>query len=147
MVNITIDHQNLSVPEGTTIIEAAASAGIFIPKLCYLKEINEIAACRICVVELEGMERVITACNNVVKEGMVIFTNSPKVRKARKKNVQLILSQHDCKCAVCVRSGNCTLQKVANDLGIIDVPFKEPVKLWQRISYAEWQPNIPAFIF
>ncbi len=137
MVNLTINHQNISVPEGTTIMEAVAGIGIPIPKLCYLKGINEIAACRACVVELEGMERVITACNNNVKEGMVIYTNSKKVRQARKRNIQLILSQHDCKCAVCARNGNCTLQKVANDLGIIDLPFKE------RFEDTPWNKEFP----
>ena len=108
MVNITIDNQKISVPSGTTIMEAAAKLGTPIPKLCYLKDINEIAACRVCVVEIEGKDRLVTSCNNVVTEGMVIYTNSPKVRIARRQTVQLILSQHDCKCATCVRSGNCT---------------------------------------
>ena len=94
MVNLTIDNINVSVPEGTTIMDAAKMADIPIPKLCYLKDINEIAACRVCVVELEGIERLVTSCNNVVKEGMVIHTNSPKVRTARRQTVQLILSQH-----------------------------------------------------
>ena len=89
MVNLTIDNINVSVPEGTTIMDAAQMANIPIPKLCYLKDINEIAACRVCVVELEGMERLVTSCNNVVKEGMVIHTNSPKVRTARRQTVQL----------------------------------------------------------
>lgn len=137
MVNITIDNIKLSIPEGTTIMEAAASAGIPIPKLCYLKGINEIAACRVCLVELEGMEKLSTSCNNVVKEGMVIYTNSPKVRAARRKNVQLILSQHDCKCATCVRSGNCALQQLANDLNLIDLPFK------QRLEDFPWDKNFP----
>ena len=128
MVNITIDNQKITVPEGTTIMEAAKELGIPIPKLCYLKDINEIAACRVCVVEMEGMDQLITSCNNVVKEGMVLYTNSPKVRADRRKTVQLILSQHDCKCATCVRSGNCTLQTVANDLNIIDLPFKEKLE-------------------
>ena len=125
MVNVTIDTQKISVPSGTTIMEAAAKLGTPIPKLCYLKDINEIAACRVCVVEIEGKDRLVTSCNNVVTEGMVIYTNSPKVRIARRQTVQLILSQHDCKCATCVRSGNCTLQQVANDLNLIDLPFKE----------------------
>lgn len=137
MVNITIDNQLISVPEGTTIMEAAYSADIQIPKLCYLKGINEIAACRVCLVELEGMDKLITACNNVVKEGMTIFTNSPKVRAARRKNVQLILSQHDCKCATCVRSGNCTLQNLANNLNILELPFKE------RLEDFPWNKTFP----
>lgn len=137
MVNLTIDNCKISVPEGTTIMEAAKSSNILIPKLCYLKDINEIAACRVCVVELEGMEKLITSCNNVVKEGMVIHTNSPKVRADRRRTVQLILSQHDCKCATCVRSGNCTLQTVANDLNIIDLPYKE------RFEQIPWDKDFP----
>ena len=78
MVNLTINNRRLSVPEGTTIMAAAASIGINIPHLCYLKEINEIAACRVCVVELKGKDKLITACNNKVEEGMEIYTNSPK---------------------------------------------------------------------
>ena len=95
MVNLKIDKIDVSVPEGTTVMEAAASVGIKIPSLCYLKNINEIAACRICLVELKGKDKLITSCNNVVQEGMEIYTNSPKVRSARRTNVQLILSQHD----------------------------------------------------
>ena len=137
MVNLKIDHNEISVPEGTTIMEAAALAGIDIPKLCYLKDINEIAACRVCLVEVVGKEKLVTSCNNKVQEGLEILTNSPKVRVARKQNVQLILSQHDFKCATCVRSGNCTLQTLSNDLNIIDLPFKE------RVEHAPWDKNFP----
>ena len=137
MVNLTIDEKQICVPEGTTIMEAARENGIRIPKLCYLKDINEIAACRVCVVELEGMDKLITSCNNVAKEGMVIHTNSPKVRMDRRKIIQMILSRHDCKCATCVRSGNCTLQTVANDLNIIDLPYKE------RFEETPWDKKFP----
>lgn len=137
MVNLTIDNQVISVPEGTTIIEAAELAGIPIPRLCYLKDLNEIAACRICVVELEGMERLVTSCNNLAEGGMVIYTNSAKVRKDRRMTVELILSHHDCRCAVCVRSGNCTLQSIANDLNIIDSPFK------QELEQLPWNKDFP----
>ena len=137
MVNLTIDNIQLSVPEGTTIMEAAKTIGISIPKLCFLKDINEIAACRVCVVELEGMDRLVTSCNNAVQEGMVIYTNSPKVRHARRDTVQLILSQHDCECATCVRSGNCSLQKLANDLNIIEVPYKK------RLEDFPWDKTFP----
>lgn len=125
MVNLIIDGKQISVKENTTIMEAAAQNGIPIPKLCYLKGINEIAACRVCVVELEGKEKLITSCNNVAEEGMVIYTNSPKVRRHRRTNVELILSQHDCQCVSCARSGNCSLQAVANDLNILDNPYKK----------------------
>ena len=137
MVNLTINNRRVSVPEGTTIMNAAASIGINIPHLCYLKDINEIAACRVCVVELKGKDKLITACNNKVEEGMEIFTNSPKVREIRKMNVQLILSQHDCHCATCVRSGNCSLQTISNNLGIIDVPFKE------ELENTPWNKDFP----
>lgn len=137
MVNLTIDKRQISVPEGTTILEAAQMNGIPIPKLCYLKDLNEIAACRVCVVEMEGKDRLITSCNNVAEEGMVLYTNSPKVRKDRRMTVELILSQHDCQCAVCARSGNCTLQSVANDLNIIDSPYQKEL---ERIP---WNKEFP----
>ena len=123
MVNLTINGTKVSVKEGTTILDAAKSIGETIPTLCYLKEINEIGACRVCVVEVEGTERCVTACNNFVEEGMVVYTNSRKVRTTRKTNVKLILSQHDYKCGTCVRSGNCTLQSLANELNISDMPY------------------------
>lgn len=129
MVKLTIDNQTVQVKEGTTILEAARSIGIEIPTLCYLKEINEIGACRVCVVEVEGADKLVTACNNKVQEGMVVYTHSGKVRKVRKTNVKLILSQHDFRCATCIRSGNCTLQTIANDLNIGEMPYyMEPEK-------------------
>ena len=137
MVNLTIDNIKISAKENMTIMEAAESAGIPIPKLCFLKGINEIAACRVCVVELEGKEKLITACNNSVEEGMVVYTNSPKVRIDRRRTVQMILSQHDCKCAICVRSGNCTLQTLANDLNIQDVLYEE------QLEDQPWDKNFP----
>ncbi|MDD2978654.1 MAG: [FeFe] hydrogenase, group A [Hespellia sp.] len=137
MVNLTIDNKALSVPEGTTIMEAARQAGIPIPKLCYLKGINEIGACRVCVVEIEGKERLVTSCNNCAEEGMVIKTNSPKVRMSRKRTVQLLLSQHNCECAVCARSRNCTLQTVANDLNMIDLPYEK------KIEKIPWNKKFP----
>ena len=127
MVNLRIDNIPVSVPEGTTILEAAKQAGINIPTLCYLKDINEIGACRVCVVEIKGMEKLAASCNSEVSEGMEVFTNSPKVRKARKTNVELILSQHDSNCTTCVRSGNCSLQSLANDLGLFENPYKVSV--------------------
>ncbi len=137
MVNLTIDNKAISIPAGTTIMEAAEANGIRIPRLCYLKEINEIGACRVCVVEMEGKEKLITSCNNIVEDGMVLYTNSPKVRMNRKNTVKLLLSQHDCQCAVCVRSGNCSLQQLANDLNIIDPPFH------QELDRIPWNMNFP----
>ena len=137
MVNLTIDGKQISVKENTTIMEAADQNGITIPSLCYLKGINEIAACRVCVVELEGKERLITACNNIAEEGMVVYTNSPKVRNHRRNTVELILSQHDCLCVTCMRSGNCSLQKIANDLDILEIPFKK------ELEHQPWNKNFP----
>jgi len=125
MVNLKIDGVSVSVPEGSTILQAAATAGIHIPTLCYYKGLNEIGACRVCVVEVKGENKLCPACNSKVYEGMEILTNSPKAREARKINVELVLSEHDCKCATCVRSGNCALQEIANDLGITDLPYEE----------------------
>ena len=127
MVKLMIDGNQIEVPENTTILEAAARTGIRIPTLCFLKDLNEIGACRVCVVEIEGYDKLFTACNNVVKEGMVIHTNSRKVRNVRKTNVELILSQHNVSCATCVRSGNCSLQQIAGDLNIYDVPMMKQI--------------------
>ena len=127
MVNVTIDGKNISVPEKTTILEAAAKAGIKIPTLCYWKELNEIGACRVCVVEVEGCSRLVTACNSQVEEGMVIRTNSKKAREARRVNVELILSEHGGSCTSCVRSGNCTLQEIAGDLNIGELSYEKKV--------------------
>lgn len=122
-VTLTIDHKSVTVPENTTILEAARSANINIPTLCYLKDINEIGACRICCVEVEGMERLVPACDNVVADGMVVFTNSAKAREARRINLRLILSHHDTSCTNCTRSGNCTLQQLANDFNMRGTHF------------------------
>ncbi|MCD7817610.1 MAG: [FeFe] hydrogenase, group A, partial [Lachnospiraceae bacterium] len=137
MVNVTINGKQYKVKDDSTILDAAASVGIFIPTLCYLKDINNIGACRVCVVEVENCAKLVTACNNKVWEGMVVHTNSPKVRESRKNNVELILSQHDCQCATCVRSGNCSLQTIANDLGILELPFKK------KVAKAAWPMNFP----
>lgn len=137
MVTLTIDRMEVTVPEGTTIMEAAASVHIDIPRLCYLKGINEISACRVCVVEMEGKDKLITSCNNVVEEGMVIYTNSPKVRLNRRKTVSMLLSQHDGQCVNCSRSMNCSLQTIANDLNILENPFK------QELVHKEWDKTFP----
>ena len=123
MVTLTINGQTVQVPAGTTILEAAEKAGIKIPTLCYLKDINKIAACRMCVVEVEGSDRLAAACDTPVEEGLVVHTNTPKVRKARRVNMELLLSQHASYCSTCIRSGNCPLQKLANDLNIHEMPY------------------------
>ena len=122
-MTLTINGQTVQVPAGTTILEAAEKAGIKIPTLCYLKDINEIAACRMCVVEVEGSDRLAAACDTPVEEGLVVHTNTPKVRKARRINMELLLSQHASYCSTCIRSGNCPLQKLANDLNIHEMPY------------------------
>ena len=95
MVNIKINNMPLSVPKGITILEAARFAGIEIPTLCYLKEINEIGACRMCMVEVKGARSLVASCVFPVNEGMEIFTNTEKVRKSRKTNLELVLSTHN----------------------------------------------------
>ena len=142
MVNLIIDGQAVQVKEGTTILEAARQVGIKIPHLCYLKDINEIAACRVCCVEVEGERAMVASCNTPVKEGMKVRTNSPRVRLTRRTNVELILSQHDCKCATCMRSGNCQLQTIANDLGILVVPYE--TQLPQGLRSA-WTTTFPLY--
>ena len=99
MVTLVIDYKTVCVPEGTSILHAAREAGIEIPTLCYLKDLNEIGACRICMVEVEGQETLVAACDNEVHAGMVIHTNSQKVRMTRRVNLQLLLSQHEVNCA------------------------------------------------
>ncbi len=118
MVNILINNKPYTVPKGSTILEAARYAGIEIPTLCYLKDINQIGACRICLVEVKGARSLVAACVFPVNEGMEIFTNSEKVRHSRKLTLELILSNHDRKCLSCVRSGNCELQKLCKEFGV-----------------------------
>nr|WP_297279702.1 [FeFe] hydrogenase, group A [uncultured Butyricicoccus sp.] len=142
MVNLTINGEKICVPEGTTIKEAAEQAGIRIPTLCYFKDLNDIGACRVCCVEVEGERRMVTACNNPVREGMVVWTNSPRARETRRVNVELILSQHDCHCATCVRSQNCKLQEIANDLGIFVNPYEEDLP---RGIHAQWTTTFPLY--
>ena len=120
MVKVKINGIEVEVPAGSTILEAAYKAGIDIPTLCYLKDINEIGACRICVVEVKGARGLVTACVYPVADGMEVFTNTEKVQKARKMNLELVLSTHNQDCLGCVRSGDCELQKLAKDYGIKD---------------------------
>ena len=137
MVKLMINGQEVSVKNGTTIMDAAEKVGIHIPHLCYLKGINEIGACRVCVVEIKGMEKLVTACNTVCEDGMEIFTNSPRVRRYRRINVELILSDHNANCASCVKSGNCTLQQISNDLGIILTDYENIAEK------PRWDINLP----
>ena len=137
MVKLMINGQEVSVKNGTTIMDAAEKVGIHIPHLCYLKGINEIGACRVCVVEIKGMEKLVTACNTVCEDGMEIFTNSPRVRRYRRINVELILSDHNANCASCIKSGNCTLQQISNDLGIILTDYENIAEK------PRWDINLP----
>lgn len=137
MVNLTIDQKKVQVPEGTTILKAAAAAGIEIPTLCFLKDLNEIGACRICCVEIEGKETLAASCNTKVEEGMVVYTSSLKAHYARRMNLQIILSQHDFRCAACHRNGSCSLQKICADMNINEEPFK------QDYEKSEWDSRFP----
>lgn len=119
-VNIKINGMDVAAPKGSTILEAARYAHIDIPTLCFLKEINEIGACRICVVEVKGARSLVASCVYPINEGMEVWTNTPKVLNSRKKTLELILSNHDRKCLSCVRSGNCELQKLCKDLKVED---------------------------
>jgi len=124
MVNCKINGIAVSVPKGSTILEAARVAGVEIPTLCYMKKINEIGACRICVVEATGARGLVTACVYPVAEGMEIKTNTEKVQKARKTTLELMLSTHDKKCLSCVRSTNCELQKLCREYGVEESSFE-----------------------
>lgn len=119
-INLKINGMAVSAPAGTTILEAARLAHIDIPTLCFLKEINEIGACRICVVEVKGARSLVASCVYPISEGMEVFTNTPKVIDSRKKTLQLILSDHDKRCLSCIRSGSCELQALCFELGVDD---------------------------
>ncbi len=119
-VSLKINGVEVTAPKGSTILEAARLAHIDIPTLCYLKEINEIGACRICVVEVKGARSLVASCVHPVNDGMEVWTNTPKVLDSRKKTLQLILSNHNKACLSCVRSGDCELQKLCKDLNVDD---------------------------
>ena len=137
MVTLKIDGHQVSVPEGTTILDAAKLVSIKIPTLCYLKEVNEIAACRICVVEVEGLDRLVPACTAKVHEGMVVHTCTDRVKRTRRINLRLILSQHNSNCPLCIRNGNCTLQDLARDNNLIYNPYPKnvPSSPWPTSNY------------
>ncbi len=123
-VKISIDGVEMEVPKTYTILDAAREYGIDIPTLCHLKDINEIGACRMCIVEVEGARGFVTSCVMPVSEGMVVRTNTPAIRDARKVTLELLLSNHDRKCLTCVRSENCELQALAKKLNITDIEFE-----------------------
>ena len=124
MVTLTIDDQKVCVPEGTTIIQAAKQAGIDIPTLCFLKEINEVGDCRMCIVEVEGRRGFATSCIQTVEEGMVVHTHTPNVLEARHVILDLIISNHAKDCLTCTRSGNCELQALAVKFNVLNIEFE-----------------------
>ncbi len=124
MINIKINDKDYSVPASYTILDAAREAGIKIPTLCYLKDVNQIGACRMCLVEIKGARALQAACVYPVSEGLEIYTNSAKVREARRDTLELILSNHDKKCLTCVRNRNCELQTLADELGVDGLRFE-----------------------
>ena len=123
-ITLTIDGQEIKVEKGTTILEAAKQAGIDIPTLCFLKDINEVGDCRMCIVELEGKRGFATSCIQKVEEGMVVHTNTPNVMEARHVILDLIISNHAKDCLTCTRSGNCELQALATKFNISKVEFE-----------------------
>lgn len=127
MVTLTIDGMTVTVPEGTMVLEAARQAGIHIPTLCHLKDVNAIGACRMCLVEVEGARALQASCVYPVGEGMVIHTHSPKVVQARRTVLQLLLSDHNRECTTCVRNRTCELQSLCEELGVDEVPYSGAV--------------------
>lgn len=122
-VNITIDTRKIQAPRHYTVLEAARAANIAIPTLCFLKGVNEIGACRMCLVEIEGTRSLQAACVYPISDGLVIWTQTPAVREARRVNLELILSNHDRQCLTCIRSRSCELQRLAEELNIKDIRF------------------------
>ncbi len=133
-VKVKINGIEVEVDSNATILEAARTAGFKVPTLCYLKEMNEIGACRICVVEVKGARSLVASCVHPVSDGMEIITNSPKLIEARRKTAQLILSEHNRECLTCVRSGNCELQDVCTELGVVDENYYHGVKAEHEID-------------
>ena len=119
-VTVKINGREYEVPAGIKIIDAARIAKIDIPTLCYLKDVNEIGACRLCLVEVKGARGLMAACVTTVSDGMEIWTNTPRVVESRKTNLELILSTHKKECLSCIRSNSCELQKLCRDLGVTD---------------------------
>lgn len=123
MINMTIDGQKIRVEEGTSVLEAARSAGIHIPTLCYLEEVQAIGACRVCLVDVQGNKNLQASCTLPASEGMVVTTTNERVRKARRFSVEMLLSNHPFDCLTCARNLNCELQSIAYELGVREVTF------------------------
>ena len=128
IISLTIDGKQIEVEKGTTILEAARKANIDIPTLCFLKEINEIGDCRMCLVEVEGRRGFVTSCIQKAEEGMIVKTNTPSIIEARKMVLDLILSNHQRDCLTCVRNGNCELQKLAEEFGVTGIKYNGKVQ-------------------
>jgi len=137
MVNLKIDNKQASVSDGSTILDAAKSVGVAIPTLCFLKDICDVGACRVCAVEIEGDDRLSAACNTIAADGMIVHTTSRRVKAARNVNAQLALSAHRNDCTSCVRNQNCSLQQLVGDLNILDVPYK------QKYREDRWPQDYP----
>lgn len=149
MPDITIDRISLQVPEGTTILEAAKEAGIAIPTLCYLKDRNAIGSCRICSVEVEGEEGLVTACNTAVREGMVVITDSKRVQDWRHIALELILADHGLDstqfCFSCGKNGECELQSLCREFGVAEPLFKATRKREPIVDgnpFLSYDPNL-----
>lgn len=127
-INLVIDGIKVSVDEGTTVLDAAKSIGVDIPTLCYFKDLNDVGACRLCLVEIEGQARLNAACNTLCEEGMSVCTNSPRVLRARETNLKLILSKHEGYCPTCQRNHNCKLQTLAEEFNINTDDFERTPK-------------------
>ena len=139
MVNVKINGIDISVKEGTTILDAAAELGIKIPTLCYLKDYNEIGACRMCVVDIKGFDHLQASCNTPCAEGMEIETDNERVRASRRTNLELLLSQHNVECTSCERNNNCELQRLS---AIYTVgPKENPLK--KQLPINEWDQDSP----
>ncbi|MBQ5755952.1 MAG: (2Fe-2S)-binding protein, partial [Erysipelotrichaceae bacterium] len=122
-VHLKIDNIDVTANAGDTILDAAIAAGIHIPTLCYLKDVNKSGACRVCLVEVKRARTLLSACTTPVAEGQEVFTHSKRVLEARKNTVELILSNHSKDCLSCIRNQNCELQTLTEELGIREVPF------------------------
>ena len=124
MINLTIDNTPYTIEEGTTVLKACQQAGINIPTLCYLERIQEIGACRVCLVEIEGVKDLVASCVMPAAQNMKIHTNNRRVREARKVVVELLLSEHEGDCQVCDRNEDCELQTISHDLGITKLRYE-----------------------
>jgi len=146
MIRAIIDDIAVEVPEGTTILEAARSKEIHIPTLCFLKDVNEIGSCRMCVVEIEGHSNLYPSCKTKLKDGMVVRANTEKVQRAREFMLKLILANHDVRCLTCAKSGNCELQDIANEFGMnLENPYKTvipPLEAQTKSPFLSYYPEL-----